>query len=117
MRDFKKNMMQYIMDCIESEEKTKREKVSFLKRTFCDEYKHEIKRKGVVSALESYFMALPACCTIEHRYYAIIELSEKMGFFPGNEDKQIENWFRHIACYTAELFRNLDYERTKLFDE
>ena len=125
----RKNVQQYIIDCIysdgyEVETETDIEKLTFLAKTFQSEYcfTSNLKYyKSFQNMFANWLMGLPSCFNVEFRNYYIIEIAKKWQSIPENatekqEDRIIENWFLFIAHHTEMMCRKNGIQLYKLQD-
>jgi len=114
--DLSKTVKRYIINNIDSSGyqdkaiEADKDKVQFLKDTFCSEFGWRVEQLGEPKALAEYFAGLPSSCTVAFMNQDILELAEKWGSLPSNyterqAEKILENWWNLLACKTGQLFR------------
>lgn len=117
----------YILDTItdpddpEFENKTKREKVEFMKQRFYAEKKWEIDRYNRQTACVSWLQGLCSVVPIAFENYRILEITKKWGYLSGNpteteEDQVLEAWWKLNANAILKLIDALNSKKSKLFN-
>jgi hypothetical protein len=97
-------------DGYDSNPKTTKQKLQFLKDTFKAEHGFNIVRVGEQNAFREWIQGLPSSFNIPFENYRILELAKKSGSLSKNpteaqEDKILENYWTFITSKTYQLFR------------
>jgi hypothetical protein len=111
---FKKQVFNYILDCIDLENYTRigythEGKVNRVYEIFKDEYGHNIKYYGSEQiAFANYLAGLPSCINVDYQNYKILELAKLWGSIPEDaterqEEKILGNWFNFISVNFFQL--------------
>ena len=109
------NIYNYIIDAIDNsgysdtELKTPREKVQFLKDTFESEY--------YPGKLSNWLQGLPSSISLPFNYCDIIELAKRQGTLNDNStdkeiDKILDNYWNYISMKISELFTTLTFKKS-----
>jgi hypothetical protein len=115
---FKKQVFNYILDCIDLENYTRigythEGKVNRVYEIFKDEYYHNIKYyKNEQELFESYLSGLPSCINIDFENHEILKLAKIWGSIPEDatedeEDLILGNWFNFISVNFFQLRNKL----------
>ena len=119
---FKKQVFNYILDCIDLENYTKisytdEGEVNRVYEIFKDEYAHNIKYYGnEQTAFANYLAGLPSCINVDYENYKILELAKIWGSIPEDatekeEEKILNNWFNFISVNFFQLRNKLKNKR------
>lgn len=102
----------YVIDAIDSEANTDKEKLTFLFNTFKIEYGHNLQNANEQEVLADYLAGLPSIINLPYNNSDIIELMTQMGSITSQttekqQEKMLDGYWSYMAMRLIQMRNRL----------